>query len=225
MCKCIPVIERQDWSLSREWSCVHSLTFLTTFIYISAVLPTYVSWPTPSSDLGAHPFNAIRVFQTVLYEMILIKSPLSDTLFFQCDQDRSIFWAFYLILINIFGLRNYLFLGTRSYCALRAADLDWIVGPGYSSGGYTLGCSQRLASCLRHSARITLLYFDILLYFFPTTLYFSPTLLQFSLTFCSQFHTFDALFQYFLRTFCNFFCTFSSLFLSFFPFFPYSLQN
>ena len=66
MCKCIPVIERQDWSLSREWSCVHSLTFLTTFIYISAVLTTYVSWPTPSSDLGAHPFNAIIVFQTIL---------------------------------------------------------------------------------------------------------------------------------------------------------------
>ena len=24
---------------------------------------------------------------------------------------------------------------TRSYAALRAADLDWIVGPGYSPGG------------------------------------------------------------------------------------------
>ena len=34
---------------------------------------------------------------------------------------------------------------TRSYAALLAADLDWIVGPGYSSGGYILGCSQRLA--------------------------------------------------------------------------------
>ena len=28
---------------------------------------------------------------------------------------------------------------TRSYAALRAADLDWIIGPGYSSGGYILG--------------------------------------------------------------------------------------
>ena len=117
--------------------------------------------------------------------------------------------------------KELLFLHTRSY----AADLDWTVGPAYSLGGYILGYSQRLASCLWHSARITLLYFDILLYFFPTTLYFSPTLLQFLLTFCSQFHTFDTLFQYFLRTFCIFFCTFSSLFLSFFPFFPYSLQN
>ena len=25
-----------------------------------------------------------------------------------------------------------IFNGTRSYAALRAADLDWIVGPGYS---------------------------------------------------------------------------------------------
>ena len=43
---------------------------------------------------------------------------------------------------------------TRSYAALRAADLDWIVGPGYNLGWYILGCSQRLALCLRHSARI-----------------------------------------------------------------------
>ena len=81
-------------------------------------------------------------------------SPLIKKLFFQCDQDRSIFWVFYLILIYIFGLRNYLFLGTRSYAALRAADLDWIVRPGYSSGGDILRWSQHLALCLRHSARI-----------------------------------------------------------------------
>ena len=43
---------------------------------------------------------------------------------------------------------------TRSYAALRAANLDWILKPGYSLGGYILGCSQSLASCLRHSARI-----------------------------------------------------------------------
>ena len=33
-------------------------------------------------------------------------------------------------------------------------DLNWIVRPGYSLGGYILGCSQCLASCLRHSACI-----------------------------------------------------------------------
>ena len=43
---------------------------------------------------------------------------------------------------------------TRSFAALRAADLDWIVGSGHSWGGYILGCSQRLATCLRHSAWI-----------------------------------------------------------------------
>ena len=32
-----------------------------------------------------------------------------------------------------------IFINTRSYAALRAADLDWIIGPGYSSGGYILG--------------------------------------------------------------------------------------
>ena len=30
------------------------------------------------------------------------------------------------------------FCKTRSYAALRAADLEWIVGPGYSLGGYIL---------------------------------------------------------------------------------------
>ena len=28
---------------------------------------------------------------------------------------------------------------TRSYAALRVADLDWIVRPGYNSGGFILG--------------------------------------------------------------------------------------
>ena len=108
---------------------------------------------------------------------------------------------------------------TRSYAALGAAYLDWIVRPGYSLGGYILGCSQRLPSCLRQSARITLLYFDILLYFFLTTLYFSSTLLQFSLTFCLHFRTSDALFQYFFPYlyFLYFFITFFQYFSPFFP--------
>ena len=33
---------------------------------------------------------------------------------------------------------------TRSCAALRAADLDWIVGPEYSLGGYIFGDSQLL---------------------------------------------------------------------------------
>ena len=47
------------------------------------------------------------------------------------------------------------FKQTRSCAALRAADLDWIVELGYSWGGCILGCSQRLALCLRHSAQIS----------------------------------------------------------------------
>ena len=34
--------------------------------------------------------------------------------------------------------RLHFFPNTRSYAALRAADLDWIIGPGYSLGGYIL---------------------------------------------------------------------------------------
>ena len=32
------------------------------------------------------------------------------------------------------------FVHTRSYAALRAADLDWIVGPGYSFGAFSKFC-------------------------------------------------------------------------------------
>ena len=81
------------------------------------------------------------------------------------------------VFIIIFNITN-----TRSYAALRAADLDWIVGPGYSPGGYILGCSQRLASCLRHSAQVSLLQctfpllccvFHLLFtYFFVLLMYF-----------------------------------------------------
>ena len=43
--------------------------------------------------------------------------------------------------MEIYKWHNYLapFIWiTRSYAALRAADLDWIIGPGYSFGGYIL---------------------------------------------------------------------------------------
>ena len=60
----------------------------------------------------------------------------------------------YQELPQIVYLNMWNFVFTRSYAALLAADLDWIIGPGYSWGRYILGCSQRLASCLWHSARI-----------------------------------------------------------------------
>ena len=37
-----------------------------------------------------------------------------------------------------FAMVIVLFLNTRSYAALWAADLNWIVWPGYSLGGYIL---------------------------------------------------------------------------------------
>ena len=54
---------------------------------------------------------------------------------------------------------------TRSYATLRAADLDWIIGTEYSPGRYILGCSQRLASCLRHSARTDILFRTFFVHF------------------------------------------------------------
>ena len=74
-----------------------------------------------------------------------------------------------IIIVFIFIFIMIIIIITRSYAALRAADLDWIVGLEYSSGRYILGCSQRLASCLRHSARTDIL-FVLSLYFFLTTL-------------------------------------------------------
>ena len=59
--------------------------------------------------------------------------------------------AVFQLTVNVSVAQKLLIL-TRSYAALRAVDC--IVGPGYSSGGYILGCSQCLASCLRHSAWI-----------------------------------------------------------------------
>ena len=41
-----------------------------------------------------------------------------------------------IIIIFIIAIINIIIIITRSYAALRAADLDWIVGPGYSWGKY-----------------------------------------------------------------------------------------
>ena len=62
-------------------------------------------------------------------------------------------------MLKLAGLfQNYLFVRIfkkiRSYSALRAVDLDWIVGSGRSSGENILWYSQPLASSLRRSVRI-----------------------------------------------------------------------
>ena len=74
---------------------------------------------------------------------------------FEKNWDRSFFLNMkrkVFLLWNLFPF--FTIMRTRSYAALRAADLDWIIMPGYSLGGHILGCSERLALCLRHSARI-----------------------------------------------------------------------
>ena len=57
---------------------------------------------------------------------------------------------------------QFVFIITRSYAALLAADLDWIIGPGYSLGGYILGENHEkptwnhekpgITSCDKHAA-------------------------------------------------------------------------
>ena len=107
---------------------------------------------------------------------------------------------------------------TRSHAALRAADLDWIVGPGYSSGGYILGCSQRLTQRDFFAWEI-----DNFPYFFVFWHTFSYFLCTFSWLHCT-FSLFCCTFHFFLLSFWYLFRTFV-LFLYLFPFFPYSLQN
>ena len=51
---------------------------------------------------------------------------------------RAVHKKFFLELSKIPGSFMWHFNPTRSYAALRAADLDWIVGPGYCLGGYIL---------------------------------------------------------------------------------------
>ena len=62
---------------------------------------------------------------------------------------RLINWDWYLrdpeqtstfLHVHIFPFQGFNY--TRSYAALWAADLDWIIGPGYSLGEYILGCSS-----------------------------------------------------------------------------------
>ena len=87
-----------------------------------------------------------------------------------------------------------------------------------------MGCSQRLASCLRHSARTDILFRTFFVLFLDDIVLFLDYLVLFPY--------FDALFTYFLFT-CSYFfstfpafcCTFSSHFRTFSLFFPYSLQN
>ena len=76
----------------------------------------------------------------------------------------------------------YSFFRTRSYAALRAADLDWIVGPGYSLGGYVWGVLN--VSFRASGIQLGFLYYNVLFpYFVAIFTYFSLTVLYFWCTF------------------------------------------
>ena len=47
------------------------------------------------------------------------------------------------------------FVQTRSYAALRAADLDWIVGPGYSLGRVHSGINKNVTDTKRDRRGVT----------------------------------------------------------------------
>ena len=70
-----------------------------------------------SKSLKTFPVQEVSSLTQVITSVLLFLLPISLTV---------------LIIINII-----IIIITRSYAALRAADLEWIVGPGYSLGGYT----------------------------------------------------------------------------------------
>ena len=109
---------------------------------------------------------------------------------------RRLLFIFDVIAILIILIIIIVFIAimiTRSYAALQAADLDWIVRPGYKLGRVHFGVFS--TSCFVPSA----LSSD-----FFTTMYFSPTLLRFSLTFHLLFRTFDVLLGWILLRECLF---------------------
>ena len=137
-------------------------------------------------------------------------------------------------------------LVTRSYAALRAADLDWIIMIGYSLGGHILGCSERLALCLRHSARIgpnllchpssiirrplsTVRHPSSVIRHSPSVIRHPPSVIH-RLSFVIHHSSF--VIRHLSSVVCHqssiLCCTYLYLFITFsvlFPFFPYFLQN
>ena len=81
-------------------------------------------------------------------------NPTSPTIASGHVDNHGAFGVFALIMIGMVIIFLIIFIITMSYAALRAADQDWIIKLGYTSGGYILGRSQRPNSRLRHSARI-----------------------------------------------------------------------
>ena len=74
----------------------------------------------------------------ILFQTIFDKT-FATKIFLNTMPDTMIQWSSNIAIKSICC-----FTFTRSCAALRAADLDWIVGPEYSLGGYIFGDSQLL---------------------------------------------------------------------------------
>ena len=79
-------------------------------------------------------FILFKIFILISNKVFIIFVQIPIIAFFSNDDH-------YDKVVNV----DHMYFGTRSYAALRAADLHWIVGPGYSSGEYFLECTQCLA--------------------------------------------------------------------------------
>ena len=62
------------------------------------------------------------------------------------NQDRMVIMVVMIIMV-VRVTKVVIVMITRSYAALRPTDLDWIVGPGYSSGGYFLEKNHEKPTC------------------------------------------------------------------------------
>ena len=74
--------------------------------------------------LNIHYFNQTAI--PTVSSLLMMTPPLRGSFF------AGIF------MVTVVSTFIIIIIVTRSYAALRAADLEWIVGPGYSLGGYIL---------------------------------------------------------------------------------------
>ena len=56
---------------------------------------------------------------------------------FQVEKNFCPIYSMFIFIYIYFLFISFIYI-TRSYAAPRAADLEWMVGPGYSLGGYIL---------------------------------------------------------------------------------------
>ena len=136
----------QEW-INPPWSSSHPATHIWQVgASLEFKLWTHRSVAPPFFNPGSYRRESISSNL-----LLMPLAPLEYMSYVTSEHVRRCKLYFVFFAVHLFAVY---FCNTRSCTALRAADLDWIVGPGHSWGGYILGCSQFLASCLRHSARI-----------------------------------------------------------------------